>query len=171
MSIVCCKVYDDRIEMASDSIGVRGWTQNRGENIIYSKLTKINDILVGSVGTMEEGVLLQIYLKTRKPKDATEDSIIEFLSEFSSWKKKRTDNPGFDGSHMLSFGGKAFTIHNYCVGEIKTYDSIGAGMDYALSALYLGTDVKKAVETACELSVYCEKPIVHYVINKENKNG
>ena len=38
MSIVCCKKYNDKIEIASDSITVRGWTQSIGDNIDSSKL-------------------------------------------------------------------------------------------------------------------------------------
>ena len=40
MSIVAVRIYDDRIEVAADSIMVRGWTQTNK----YSKLHFINDM-------------------------------------------------------------------------------------------------------------------------------
>ena len=45
--------------------------------------------------------------------------------------------------------------------------AIGAGMSYALAALYLGHSAERAVETAIELSTMCEAPII--VIEKTNK--
>lgn len=35
------------------------------------------------------------------------------------------------------------------------YYAMGAGRDYALAALYLGHDARKAVEVACALDVHC----------------
>lgn len=43
--------------------------------------------------------------------------------------------------------------------EMAADEAIGWGFDFALAALYLGHPVQKAVETAIELSVYCEGPI------------
>jgi hypothetical protein len=39
-------------------------------------------------------------------------------------------------------------------------------MNFALAALYLGNTAKRAVETAIELSIYCEAPIL--VIKKNH---
>ena len=45
-------------------------------------------------------------------------------------------------------------------GRLRHPDTaIGAGEDYALASLHLGHTAKEAVETACELSVYCERPV------------
>lgn len=35
------------------------------------------------------------------------------------------------------------------------FDAMGAGRDYALAAMYLGHDARKAVEVACALDVTC----------------
>jgi hypothetical protein len=43
--------------------------------------------------------------------------------------------------------------------EVTDYTAIGAGMDFALAALYLGNSVKEAIKAACHLSVYCEEPV------------
>jgi hypothetical protein len=36
---------------------------------------------------------------------------------------------------------------------------LDSGIDYALTALYLGLSVKEAIEAACDLSIFCEKPV------------
>ena len=57
------------------------------------------------------------------------------------------------------FKGKAWWIQDLFIEEIKNYAAIGAGRDYALAALYLGNSVSMAVEAACELNVYCKRPV------------
>lgn len=39
------------------------------------------------------------------------------------------------------------------------FDAMGAGRDYALAAMYLGCDARRAVEVACALDVTCGKGI------------
>ena len=47
MSVVVCKVSKDKIEMASDSIVVQGWTKlNNAQNKIV-KMMKYNDMIIG----------------------------------------------------------------------------------------------------------------------------
>jgi ATP-dependent protease HslVU (ClpYQ) peptidase subunit len=169
MSIVCCKILDDKIEVASDSITVRGSTQSRGQNAQYVKLLQVNNIIIGGIGLGEEISLIYIFCQTHQPKDATPDSILTFLAEFSEWKNDRIDNSSIENNYILIYQEKAFVIYNYQVVEITEYEAIGAGMDFALAALHLGHDVKSAVEIACELSIYCEKPVVYFSIPR-NKN-
>jgi len=164
MSIVCCKVTKDRIEIASDSICVRGITQDKGNNTKYSKLTKVNEMIVGSVGTLDENSLFQIFCQTHQPKNAVVDDILIFIAEFSAWKKGRIERYQIENSYIIIYQRKAFIIEGFLVQEIKDYMAIGAGMDYALTALYLGCDTEKAVHVACELCIYCELPIIKYFI-------
>jgi len=163
LSVVACKVYNDRIEIASDSITVYGYTQSKGG----AKLFQCNDMTIGGVGTAEETALLRLFSATTKPLSATENSILDFLASFSTWKKGRVEKTGIENHYILIFDGKAFSVEGWFVRPIETYAAIGAGMNYALSALYLGHDVEKAVEVATELSIYCEKPIIKYVIEKK----
>jgi len=165
MSIVCCKIDDGIIEIASDSITVRGYTQSKGKEGGVSKLLNVNGMFIGGVGTCEETSLLQIFSQTRKPKAATEDDMLIFISEFADWKNKKTTTYKLENSYMFVYGGKAFMVEGFYISEIKTFQAIGAGMDFALAALFLGESAEKAVETACELSIYCELPVVRYRIN------
>lgn len=165
MSIVCCRVTKEYIEIASDSISVRGWTQEKGKDK-FSKLCKINELIIGSVGYAEEASLLQMYSKSRKPEAASEDAILIFLGEFVEWKKKRTDKSDLSNSYIIIFEKKAFYISDFFVTEILEYEAIGAGEDFALAALFLNHDTKKATKTACELSIYCEEPIIYFKIDR-----
>ena len=158
MSIVCCKVGDEKIKIASDSITVRGYTQEKGKDN-YSKLCETNGMIIGSCGLCSENGMLQIFASTRKPSAPSEDALLNFFTEFAEWKKRKTDKYVLENQYIIAFEGKAFMVSHFWVKEITSYEAIGAGEDYALAALYLNHDVDKAVEVACELSIYCEKPI------------
>lgn len=164
MSIVVVKVLPEKIEIASDSITVRGWTQSRSTNS-FSKLVKVNDLIIGSVGTAEEGALLQVFCSTRRPDQATELSIVNFLSEFANWKNTKTGVATITNEYIFIVDKHVFQIHGFFVEEIINFAAIGAGMDFALAALHLGHEAEKAVEVACELSVFCELPTKLYEVD------
>jgi len=121
---------------------------------------------IGCVGLCEEGEQLCYFSKTHRPAGPQGDAVHDFFIEFSQWKKKLTEKHTLEGSYVLIYQNAAFYVNNFYVTEIATYEAIGAGMDFALAALYLGHDVEKAVGVACELSVYCEKPVKKFVIKK-----
>ncbi len=165
MSVVAVSINEKFIEIASDSITVRGCTQEKGKNK-FTKLVKINNIYLGAVGTAEETSLLQVFLTICKPEYANESGVLNFFSEFSNWKSKRVNNSIVDNDYIMVFDGKVFAIESFFVQEITNYFAIGAGRDFALATLYLNKDVKKAIEVACELSIYCEKPVTYYKVKK-----
>ncbi len=165
MSIVACRILEDGYEIAADSISVRGSTQTKN-NINRSKLVEVNNMVIGSVGLAEESGLLQIFAKTHQPPAATEEGILEFWNEFSAWKKKRTDRGAIENSYFIGIDGVVFYIEHWLIASVSSYEAIGAGMDFALAALYLGHTAEEAVETAIELSIYCEPPI--QVITKKS---
>ena len=159
MTVIVCKINKDGYEIASDSITIRDWTQSKSNNTTFSKLFEINNLVIGSTGTMMEVSLFKLFCITHRPSTANETAILEFLSEFSEWKNKKIGEKGIENSYFLGIDGSVFGIEEWLVEEIITYSAIGAGMDFALSALYLGHSVDKAVQTAIELSIYCEGPI------------
>lgn len=105
---------------------------------------------------------MRLFLKSHAPATADENGILDFLSEFSDWKKKKTENADItETDYLIGIQGKVFHVNNgWGISEILDYFAIGAGRDYAMTALYLGESTKKAVEVATELSIYCEKPII-----------
>lgn len=166
MSVAAVKVYDDKVEMSADSIIVCG---SRKELFYgcHTKINHINDMIIGTSGSCEESSLMWIYAKNHRPASATERDILDFIMEFSDWKRSRTGNSTLDNHYLLAFGGKAFHIQNYMVLEVDKYSAIGAGADYALAALYLDKTAPEAVKVACDLSCFVAEPITTYVMEKE----
>jgi ATP-dependent protease HslVU (ClpYQ) peptidase subunit len=161
MSIVACKILPNGFEICSDSIVVHyDHTQSRGNNLDISKLFEVNNIIVGTSGVASETSLIRLFLETHGIAEPTEKGMLEFLDEFSSWKKTKTDNGDICNSYLIGYQGSVFYIGGWSISRVKTYAAIGAGMDYALAALYLGKSAEEAVQTAIELSIYCESPII-----------
>jgi ATP-dependent protease HslVU (ClpYQ) peptidase subunit len=151
--------------MAADSITTRGYIQTKGQTTDHVKLYETNEMVIGGVGSAEENSLFRLFAETHRPSSPEELSMLEFISEFSEWKKKKTDNAALKNSFLIGFQGTVFHVEHWHVSKIKSYMAIGAGMSFALAALYLGHSAEKAVETAIELSTQCEEPII--VIKKE----
>ena len=165
MSVVAVKKYKDKIVIGADSIIVTGDTQEKKK---LAKLWRISDdLILGTAGYCSIGGLFKNYLVNHLPKTNDEDGYISLLGEFTEYLGKlKGEQKLEDNNFIIVYKKKAFLICGYYVREIKDYYAIGAGMDYALSALYLKLDVKKAIEVACELSIYCEKPINIITIKK-----
>ena len=156
MSVVAVKVSKNKITIGADSILVSGWTQEKDK---LAKLNKANGMIIGDVGDAQEGSLFLLFCKTRKPREASVDAIVEFMSEFQDWLNNKTGESKLSNQYILIIEKKAFMIEGFFIKEVTDYTAIGAGMDFALSALYLGKSVKDSIKAACHLSVYCEEPI------------
>jgi hypothetical protein len=81
MSVVVCKVNEDNIEVAADSICVSGWSKLPISGNRHIKLAKYNGMIVGGVGLAEEVSLFFHYMKTHTIDEVTERvSLISFLN-------------------------------------------------------------------------------------------
>ena len=157
MSVVAVKVTKEKIIIGADSILVsHGTTQEKDK---LAKLNEVNNMIIGDVGDAQEGALFLIYCKTRKPREASVDALVEFMSEFQDWLKDKTGETKLNNEYAIIVDRKAFLMEGFFIKEITDYTAIGAGMDFALSALYLGNSVEESIKAACHLSVYCEDPI------------
>jgi ATP-dependent protease HslVU (ClpYQ) peptidase subunit len=156
MSVVAVKVTKNKITIGADSILVSGWTQEKDK---LAKLGEVNGMVVGDVGNAQEGALFMVFCKTRKPREASVDALIEFMSEFQDWLNKKIGETTLKNEYIIVFDGKAFLMEGFYIKEITDYTAIGAGMDFALAALYLGNSVKDSIKAACHLSIMCEEPV------------
>ncbi len=163
MSVVAVRVEKDKITIGADSILVSGYTQEKDK---LAKLFQNEWMTVGDVGDAQEGALFQIFSKTRKPRESSVEAITEYMFDFFQWNKEKTENNELSNSYIIIFERKAFLVEGFYVKEIKDYAAIGAGMDFALAALYLGSSVSDAIKTACHLSILCEEPINIITVNK-----
>jgi hypothetical protein len=163
MSVVAVKVTKNKIVIGADSILVSGWTQEKDK---LAKLNQVNGMVIGDCGDAQEGGLFLIYCKTRKPREASVEGMVEFMSEFQDWYRNKTDETKLINQYIIVFEGKAFVMEGFWCKEVTDYTSIGAGADFSLSALYLGNSVEEAIKAACHLSVYCEEPINLITVEK-----
>jgi len=163
MSVVAVRVEKDKITIGADSILVSGYTQEKDK---LAKLFQNEWMVVGDVGDAQEGALFQIFSKTRKPRESSVEAITEYMFDFFQWNKDKTESVELANSYIIIFEHKAFLVEGFYVKEVKDYAAIGAGMDFALAALYLGSSVHDAIKTSCHLSILCEEPINIITVNK-----
>jgi ATP-dependent protease HslVU (ClpYQ) peptidase subunit len=156
MSVVAIRVKDNKITIGADSIIVSGWTQEKDK---LAKLNEVNGMIIGDVGDAQEGGLFLLFCKTRKPREASSDALIEFMSDFQDWMNDKIGEVKLNNQYIIVLEGKAFVMEGFYIKEVTDYTAIGAGMDFALSALYLGNSVEESIKASCHLSVYCEEPI------------
>lgn len=166
MSVIAGKVYKDRIDVAADSISVRGSTKY--PQLGFSKLLAINEMIIGGVGIAEETSLMYRFSQTHKPETPTEKDVLNFIVEFSGWKKDYTGSQ-IENHYLIAVKGHLFLVERMFVTEITDYIAIGAGEDFALAALYFGNSPTKAVEVACELSCWASAPITEYFMGRESE--
>ena len=160
MSVVVCKVGKDKIEMASDSIAVKGWTKlNNAQNKV-AKMVKYNDMILGGCGNTDEISLFFHYMKTHTIEKVDEKSVLDFVIEFRRWKNDLTGDNSFVNPYIIAYKGRVFAIEGMLVFPIDDYYAIGAGQDYASGALYIGATPKEAVKAACELCAMVCEPVV-----------
>lgn len=164
MSVVCAKVYDDRIEVASDSIVVWGWTKDTRTG--FSKLSSVNGMVIGACGACDELSFMYHFCKTRKPESATERDVLSFFVDFSSWKRDKYGSSEINNTYIFVFDAKVFRVEGFFVIEVTDSTAIGAGEDFAKAALYLGHSPREAVKVSCELSCLVSEPIIEEVVIK-----
>lgn len=161
MSVVCAKIYENKIEIAADSIRISGSTAvgMRGD----SKLFQENGITIGGCGATAETALMRSYIKSHKPESSSEMDILRFVVEFAKWKGDYCNNKEVENHYLMLYDGKLFFLEGLSVREISDFYAIGAGRDFAFAALHLGHTPREAVKVACDLSCLVSEPVVEYV--------
>ena len=159
MSVIAAKVLDNGIKITADSIIVKGYTKSNKD---FNKLIKVNDMVIGGVGSAQEVSFMWHYAQTHKPAAATEKDILTFIIEFTQWKSNMGAGHFIENSYLIIFKNHLYEIENMFVHEISDYVAIGAGEDFATAALYLGHSPEEAVKTACELSCFVTEPIISF---------
>lgn len=171
MSVVAIKVYVNKIVIGADSfVGFSRDTQLKDEDV---KLFKQNGMVVGGVGYATDIALFKLFCRDRKPARADEDAILDFITEFVTWGQTKIKNNAAHNAYvnntdfMIIDKKRAWYISSgYYLKEITDYRAMGAGANMAQTALYLGKNVKEAIGVACELSIYCEKPVNVFEVRK-----
>ena len=166
MSVVAVKVDDEKIEVAADSICIRGWQSMRTDQVC--KLMEINNMIIGGVGLAQDNSLMFRFAQTHRPESSTEKDILSFMVEFIAWRKTYSSSE-LENSYILVCDNRAWRINEMLICEVTNYDAIGAGRDFANAAMYLDHSAQEAVKVACVLSCYVAEPIVHFTRIKKEK--
>jgi len=158
MSVVAVKVEKTKITIGADSIRLFGLTQEKDK---LAKLSVINkEMVLGAVGDSATNSLFKDFLENHLPKTNNEAGWTMLIRDFANFLCELKNAPKFESSNFLIvYRHKVFLVSGYFIREVNDYYAIGAGMDYALAALYLGASVEKAIKAACHLSILCEEPI------------
>lgn len=160
MSVVAVRKNGSAITIGADSIRVSSWAGTQEKDKLAKLFPISKDMIVGAVGSAAAGALFREFVQNHLPKSNTEYGWTMLMSDFANYLNELKNAPKFEESSFITvYRKKVFFLDGYFVREIKDYYAIGAGMDYALAALYLGSSVKEAIEAACHLSIFCERPV------------
>ena len=167
--IAARKNGDGTISFASDSLVSAGWARTSPHQNQTCKLAHANGVTFGSTGQLAESQLFRSFLGTHKPAADEEAAISELMFEFLAWCRRTDTDYRLRNHFLIAFGSKLFRVHNMLdVFEVPRFDAIGCGGDYAIAALHLGHSPRKAVRTACQISVFCRGPILTHEHIAEN---
>ena len=160
MSVVAVRVYEDRIEIAADSIITRGDTKINTAGNSRPKLFKISGMLIGAVGDGEDISLLKHYFGDHMIENFDEEGILKFLISYKKWKKDIYPDEDSINQIIIACDGKCYSSDGISAFRIEDYFAIGAGIDQALGALHAGASPRDAVKAACDLCIYASEPIL-----------
>lgn len=119
-----------------------------------TKLFKLNDGKIGGVvGDLAQGlVLVEWYNNGRDEK---------------SWPAFQKDD---DFTYLIVADSDGVVFYEQQPIAIKVEDEFhawGSGCGYAMAAMYMGADAKKAVEVACHFDSYCGNGIDEFILSEE----
>lgn len=161
MTVIAARKTSDGITFAADTMITQGHLKSTSADILHSKLFQHNDLLIGSAGDCFESTLMELFTRNHKPVDSNRLSMIDFLVEFREWVRKKESGYSPHNLYLIAFEQKLFCVDGGLqVFEVKEFDAIGSGSDFARAAMHLGHTAREAVEVACKLSVWCNEPII-----------
>ncbi|WP_107357265.1 hypothetical protein [Rhodopseudomonas palustris] len=160
MSVVAVKKTGRGVfEIAADSIRISGWqTQEKDKN---AKLYDLGDVVFGTAGTCSVAGIFREFVENHKPKTNNEYGWTNLFAEFAKYMKEISSDLKQENAFLIVYRKRCWLVSGFYVREIKDFYAVGAGADFALAALHLGHGARRAVEIACDLSVYCERPVNH----------
>ncbi|MGD1867701.1 MAG: hypothetical protein ACFB0D_24385 [Phormidesmis sp.] len=160
MTVIAARKTPEAIIFAADTMISDGFTKLTSSDIMHSKLFAQNDMIIGCTGDCYEGTLMELFSRNHKPMDSTRLGVIDFLVEFREWIRKKEGGYTPTNGFLIAFEHKLFHVYKGLdVYEVREFEAIGSGQDFAKAALHLGHTPREAVEVACKLSLYCSEPI------------
>ncbi len=162
MSVVAARRYGEELFFAADSIRIAGGYRQEHARVAgheQGKLFEINGMVIGSVGRIMELSFMQIFARNHKPAATTAESVLDFMLEFYRWAKSKDESFGRHNEYLIGIEREIFRVsESYLVEKINEFAAIGAGEDFALTAMYLDKTPEEAVDISNELCIYCSSP-------------
>ena len=173
MTVIACKVGDDKIFLAADTQVTKGDCAMPG--LKYSKVKRIGELLIAGSGRCDEVGLFNSYIKNNVfPLDT--DNIPEYMAafyryrdSFSEWIKPAPDERAESGNHYVVIGrGRVFVIGGLATFELNdgAIYATGSGEEFAMGVMGFGGTVVDAVRIACKYDINCSEPIDYFEIDR-----
>lgn len=174
MSCIAARISKNKIEIAGDNQTSWGSymkypkkTVNDRDVKEFGKLWQVDDFTFGCAGSCSHIGLLQIFVKTHRPKEMNRDSVLDWLLEFKDWALAKAKVPFNDVSvhGIIIYDRVAFTFFDHLeVYPILTFDAVGSGMNLAIGAMELGATAKRAVGIAVKYDPFCSGKVSSIII-------
>jgi ATP-dependent protease HslVU (ClpYQ) peptidase subunit len=158
VTVIAGKVESDRIVIGSDSQVTHGWHSK--DLVDDGKLMVLPDLIIGGAGASSHNNYMSIYLENHKPRSSQRRDVLEFFVEFHQWIDKMIKDFKPRNSWLLAYDGKLISATADLNVEHHEWWAVGSGFEYTRSALHLGHTVEEAIQTACDLTVFCGPPVV-----------
>jgi ATP-dependent protease HslVU (ClpYQ) peptidase subunit len=175
MSVVAYRRYDDRIEIAADSLALKG--QRKSNN--YIKLhNPMQDIVIGFTGhpCFQEWIMNSIDF-SELVKFKTSNDIFLYIKDFVNTTYYASEWKGFEESILLFVEDKIYYLYfsnknddndNFIQSmDDQQFAAIGSAGDHVEGAMMVGLSPKEAIEICCEYCYEIGMPIIKYVIYTE----
>lgn len=107
---------------------------------------------------------MQLFAENHKPKEATEEWILEYIVEFYDRAKKKKSDFQKTNHYLIAFEWKLFFFADYVTQEVSNFAAIWSWMWYALAAMYLWKSTKEACEVASKFDLYCSWKIEYHSV-------
>jgi hypothetical protein len=168
MSVAAVQVFKNKIVLGADSQIATSDTCKK--EFSEAKIWRGKDFMFASTGECSEISLFTIYCNTKSPigiSSYDDKAALYFFIGFIEFKKELgAFSDKLDNDYLFVFNKKAFLVgSDLYVKRVETYQAIGAGMAFAEAILWAGHSIKHAIKAACQLSPFCDEPVVVYEYN------
>lgn len=174
MSVAAVKIFNDKIVIGADTQITFSDGQHK-KSIENAKLWHGKYLTFACVGNVAEFSQFSIYCEKNEHRfssivDISSRSfVLNYFCFFMKWRANKLglEDSSLVCSYILVFNERVFLVDgDMYITEIKDFIAIGSGMDYAATALTLGSTVEVAIDVACKLCVFCQPPIEIITVNK-----
>lgn len=148
------------IEFAADDQTTSGTLVVGRESAHTNKLFSESGLTVGGTGYSYETNLFAHFLRNHRPLAPHQYAVVDLMLEFEEWLAKKRSDTKIQNQYLIAVDCSLFRVYDgLSVFSVPEFEAIGAGEDFAKSALHCGKTPMEACVVACELSIYCSLPI------------